>query len=146
MFHRRIPRQLTAWLAALAVLWGSLLPVLSHAVVAHTVAGQGWVEVCTVSGMAWVRQAADGSVVSVADESTPASAHLPGSSDSRGSGTMTGCNWCATHAPTPSLPGVDALAVLPATGHQAVPQAFLQAPRLLQVWATAQSRAPPAPT
>lgn len=144
MFARRLPRRLTAWLAALAVLWGSLLPALSHAVVAHTVAGQGWVEVCTVSGMAWVRQAPDGSVLSVADQPTPG-AHPSGPTDPSdpASSTMANCGWCATHAPVPGLPGVPALAVLPATGHVPLPPAFWHAPRLLPVWASAQSRAPP---
>jgi hypothetical protein len=149
MFSRRLTRQLTAWLAAMAVLLGSLLPVLSHAVVAHTAVGQGWVEVCTVSGMAWVRQQGDepgrmamygvapGASAS-SDAGDPGSPQVPSTSV-----TPSDCGWCATHAPALALPGLNAVAVLTTLGQADVPLAFLHAPRLLQVWATAQSRAPP---
>lgn len=123
----------------MAVLLGSLLPVLSHAVVAHSAVGQGWVEVCTVSGMAWVRQ--------VSDEPGTLSMNMAGTGSGQPDDTlanaMVGCDWCATHAPALGLPGLDAVAGLATTGQATVPLAFLHAPRLLQVWASAQSRAPP---
>ena len=66
MFARPLHRRLIAWLAAMALMLGSLLPVLSHAVVVAPSQGQGWVEVCTVSGMAWVKQVTDKLRVAVA--------------------------------------------------------------------------------
>jgi len=131
MFTRRVHRRLTAWLAALALLCSGLLPVLSHAVVASSGPGQGWVEVCTVSGMAWVQQA-DGDADSSGLSSTPGTDL-----------SMARCDWCATHSPTTGLPPVAASAlVLPLAGTD-VPPAFLHAPRPLFVWASAHSRAPP---
>jgi hypothetical protein len=138
MFSRQFHRQLTAWLAAWAVLLGSLLPVLSHAVVAHTAGENGWVEVCTVSGMAWVRQADDASA-SASNSQTPQPGDAGGTLAGMGS-----CDWCATHAPITGLPSLNAVAHLPALALPAFPPAFLQTPRTPSVWATAQTRGPPA--
>lgn len=129
MFTRRSSHRFTAWLAALAVLWGALMPVLSHAVVAHQVGSSGWVEVCTATGMAWVASADDGVA---ADANSPA----PGMN-------MAGCDWCATHSPLAALPHVAQPHAVPLTFGPQVPAAFLQSPRPLFVWAAAQSRAPP---
>ena len=130
MFTLRTQHRVTAWLAALAVLWGALLPVLSHAVVANQAVGNGWVEVCTATGMAWVNST-DG-------QATPESG-----SPARTTG-MSGCDWCATHSPLTGLPAVSLPAVAPFVFGVDVPAAFLHAPRPLFVWAAAQSRAPPA--
>jgi hypothetical protein len=138
MFTRNVPitlrQRLTAWLALWSLVLGALLPVLSHAAVRAPQPGQGWVEVCTVSGMAWVRQAPEAAVSD--DGSQPPAQGGVGMA-------MPGCVWCATHAPALGLPPVAALEPLPLVGARWVPDAFLQAPRLLAVWATAHSRAPP---
>ena len=145
MFARRTLRHVTAWLAALAVLMAALLPALSHAVMSRLAATNGGlVEVCTVSGMAWV--SADASSAVSAD-----TAAAPGQSQTglQGSGSgdtgmvMAGCDWCATHAPGWSLPPVAALSLPLPVQLADVPLAFLHAPRLLAVWASAHSRAPP---
>ncbi|MGB4060619.1 MAG: DUF2946 family protein [Burkholderiaceae bacterium] len=134
MFTRRAHRQLTAWLAALALLLGSLLPVLSHAVVRAPADGQGWVEVCTVSGMAWVKDAAQ------AADDVASGAHTPlGSKPS-----LDPCGWCATHSPMVGLSAVAQPLFAPLVFGPDTPPAFLHAPRPLFVWAAAQSRAPPA--
>jgi hypothetical protein len=130
-------QRLTAWLALWSLVLGALLPVLSHAAVRAAPAESGWVEVCTVSGMAWVRQAPEGAAQ---DDGA-----VPPAKGSLGM-AMPGCTWCATHAPGLSLPPVAALTPLPLVGARWVPDAFLQAPRLLAVWATAHSRAPPLAT
>lgn len=129
----RAHRRLTAWLAALAVLWGCLLPVVSHAVVAHQVGDNGWVEVCTATGMAWVT-GADARVAADTD----------GPQDGNGTGmVMTGCDWCATHSPLAGLPALVQPVVAPLSFGADAPAAFFHAPRPLFVWAAAQSRAPP---
>lgn len=129
MFTRSLHRRITAWLAALAVLWGALLPVLSHAVVAHQTGDNAWVEVCTATGMAWVN--------STDNEATP-----DVGSPAKGM-NMAVCGWCATHSPLASLPTVAQPLATPLAFGPQVPVAFLQAPRPLFVWAAAQSRAPP---
>lgn len=138
MFTRNVAitlrQRLTAWLALWSLVLGALLPVLSHAAVRAPQPGQGWVEVCTVSGMAWVRQAPE-AVVSDDGSQPPANSSL--------GMAMPGCVWCATHAPALGLPPVAALEPLPLIGTRWVPDAFLHAPRLLAVWSTAHSRAPP---
>lgn len=124
--------RLTAWLAVLAVLWGCLLPVVSHAVAAHHVGDKGWVEVCTATGMAWVNSA---------DASVTADTDYPRG----GTGVvMTGCDWCATHNPLTGLPTLAQPMVAPLSYGADAPAAFFHAPRPLFVWAAAQSRAPPA--
>lgn len=129
MFAHRTHFRFTAWLAALAVLWGALLPVVSHAVAAHQSSTSGWVEVCTATGMAWVASADDA---------------LPSQSDSSAPGmNMAGCDWCATHSPLAGWPAVAQPSVAPLALAPQVPAAFLNAPRPLFVWAAAQSRAPP---
>lgn len=133
MFLRPAQRRLTAWLAALALILGSLLPVVSHAVVVAPAGGQGWVEVCTVSGMAWVRQVPDDAgAASDSQHSKPGSGAL-----------MDRCGWCATHSPMAGLPPVTGPLMGPVTLGADVPAAFRHAPRPLLVWAGAHSRAPP---
>jgi hypothetical protein len=129
MFTRRFSHRFTAWLAALAVLWGALMPVLSHAVAAHQVGSSGWVEVCTATGMAWVSAADDAGTTG---QPTPASGM-----------TLAGCDWCATHSPQLGAPMVAQPLAAPLVFGPSVPTAFLHAPRPLFVWAAAHSRAPP---
>jgi hypothetical protein len=137
MFPRRIHRQLTGWLAAMALLLGGLLPVLSHAVVAAPANGQGWVEVCTVSGMAWVKQVADATAAD-AGRGLQQSHTLPGSPVA-----VDGCDWCATHNPLTGVPQLAGSPMAPLVFGPDLPPSFLHAPRPLFVWAAAHSRAPP---
>ena len=125
----RVHRRFTAWLAMLAVLWGCLLPVLSHAVAAHQAGDNGWVEVCTVTGMAWVKS--DGAAQTTSTGSTQGDTGL--------GMNMANCDWCATHSPLTGLPAVSLPAVVPLVFGVDVPAAFLHAPRPLFVWATEQS-------
>lgn len=144
MFARRTLRHVTAWLAALAVLMAALLPALSHAVMSRLAATNGGlVEVCTVSGMAWV--SADALSAVSADTVAPGQSQtgLQGSGSGDTGMVMAGCDWCATHAPGWSLPPVAALSLPLPVQLADVPLAFLHAPRLLAVWAPAHSRAPP---
>jgi hypothetical protein len=130
MFAHATSRRLTAWLAAMLVLLGALLPVLSHAVVARTAGDPAWIEVCTVSGMAWVRSA--DSANPDADPPAPVSG-----------APMAACEWCATHTPlagvplqsAPPLPLIESVALQPAAVHPATVPA--------RAWASAPPRAPP---
>lgn len=133
MFTRRLHRQLTAWLTALSVLLAGLLPVVSHAVVSAPADGAGWVEVCTVSGMAWVKQADDERALGMSHTQP-----VPGQG-----GGADPCKWCATHSPVLGLPLVASPHVAPLVFGADEPLAFLNAPRPLFVWASAHSRAPP---
>ncbi len=148
MFRHRFLRTLTAWLAALAVLCAGLLPLVSHAVVPHLQAQAGMVEVCTVTGMAWVNVGAGVGVDGQAGAQAPAAslAAKPGGSPTAPLSpdmAMGHCDWCATHAPALGMPPPVATAQLPPAVLAAQPPAFWQAPRLLFAWAAAQPRAPP---
>ena len=124
----------------MAMVLGSLLPALSHAVVSAPAAGQGWVQVCTVSGMAWVQQLP----AATADSATANDTAIDSATDSSAAPVGMGqCSWCATHGHLAGLPNVAQPLVLPQVFAASVSSAFLQAPRPLFVWAAAQSRAPP---
>lgn len=118
LLHRR----LSAWLALLAMLLGTLAPAVTQAVVAGSERA-GWVQICSVSGMAWVQlDASEGGSTS-------------------GNNAASGCTWCTGHAvgglpPTPMVWAPAALA------HAHPSQGFASAV-LARTWAPAQSRAPP---
>lgn len=133
MSNLRAHHRFTAWLAALAVLWGCLLPVMSHAVVAHQVGDKSRVEVCTATGMAWVNNADAGLVSDAVSPQGGTGSGMP----------LVACDWCATHSPLTGLPTVPQPLAAPLTFGTDVPAAFLHAPRPLFVWAAAHSRAPP---
>lgn len=135
--HRPALRQrLSAWVALVVVVLQALLPVLSHAVVSKAAQEQGWVEVCTVSGMAWMRLTSTDALTDAgaADESAPSPLSSLASH---------GCDWCATHPPLTALPPVSLSAPIVMSDWASHPPAFFHAPRLLAVWASAHSRAPP---
>ncbi len=134
MFARRTIRQLTAWLAAMAVLCAGFLPLVSHAVVPHLSGAAGMVEVCTVTGMAWVK----------VGSAAPSDAAQPGQTDdSAPSMTMAHCDWCATHTAQLGVPPAPVALALPSLVLPAAPPAFFHAHHPLFAWAAAQPRAPP---
>jgi Protein of unknown function (DUF2946) len=117
-------RLLIHWIAILAILMAALAPAISQALGSGS--GRSWVEVCTVAGAKWV--ALDESAKDAPAPAKPAFEHCP---------------YCSLH--------VDGWA--PASGKSNVglslqgdlqPTAFLQAPRTLPTWVSAQPRAPPA--
>jgi len=127
----RITRHWTAyaWIAALAILFNALAPVVSHAMsLASTRVAQ--VEVCTAMGIEMMPMA-----------SAPGTG--PSSSDALLKGLMH-CAYCTPHAGAFALlpPAPPMLAVL--GGHDAYPPLFYRAPRPLFQWSFAQPRAPPA--
>ncbi|MCC2962151.1 DUF2946 domain-containing protein [Massilia sp. IC2-278] len=127
----RITRHWTAyaWIAALAILFNALAPVVSQSLsLASSTARQ--VEICTAMGIEMVPMA-DG-----ASSSAP-------SSDALLKGLMH-CAYCAPHAGAFALPPPAATVAAVVTGHDAYPPLFYRAPQPLFGWLSAQPRAPPA--
>mgnify|MGYP006277999725 FL=1 len=116
-----------AWLAMWALVLQSWWPALSHAMVDAT--QNQWVEVCTQTGMAWVR---------AQPSSTDQSAVPP--SDT----TPKPCQWCLTHG---SL-GHGLISELPTwqllTLHESIPAAVLVSTASSKWNWRQQARAPPA--
>jgi hypothetical protein len=127
MLLTRRTHRLTTWLAMLAMLWGALVPTLAQAAVASS-GSQGWVEVCSASGVAWVRL--DGSTQSPDSEQVPMS------------GALSSCAWCLTQGAT-HLPPAPTTTVAPDLTPAAVPGVAFESILPWAVWSTAQSRAPP---
>jgi hypothetical protein len=126
MFARPLHHRFAAWLALLALLWGALVPTLAQAVVSSS-DRQGWVEVCSASGVLWLRvdggaEAPTGKPGNMAD----ASAHCP---------------WCPMQGAA-GLPPEPALAT-PVGVQSGVPTTAFTSVRPAAVWSSAQSRAPP---
>ena len=109
----RLVRQLTGWIALLAILSVTLMPTLTQAL-----SGSFGVEVCSAAQPGKPRPAGDH--------------HL-----------FDHCPCCTAHAdlalPVQAPPLVGPVAVL----FRELPAAFLAAPRGSSTWSTAQSRAPP---
>ena len=127
MSSRPLHRRCAAWLALLAVLWGALVPTLVQAVVSSS-DRQGWVEVCSASGVLWVR--VDGGAESPSGQSgsmEDAAAHCP---------------WCPMQGAA-GLPPEKATATAVGAQGSVSTTAFSSA-RPASVWSPAQSRAPPA--
>ncbi len=117
---------LAAWIACCAILFAALAPSIAHAM--STARGDVWTEICTVGSVKFVK--IDGATLQKSDPDTQKS--------------MSHCPFCATDggafAPLPSASTVR----LPLIVRDTCPTLFLQSPQPLAIWATAQSRAPPA--
>src|SRR5690606_9837763 len=124
MPYARAHRQLTAWLAMLAMVLGALAPTVAQAVVASS-DRDGWVQVCSVSGMVWVQIDAD-----------PAEGDSPMTS-----GSMD-CPWCSVHGGAAGLPPVAASAGPLQQQAEPLPVYFRTA-ALRGTWASGLARAPP---
>ena len=123
----RNTHRLAAWLALLAMLWGALVPTLAQAAVAGA-GSQGWVEVCSTSGVAWGR-------VDGGDES-------PTSTPAPMSGASSSCAWCLPQGAM-GLPPAPTTWVAPNHASGTVPAVAFESILPLAVWSAAQSRAPP---
>lgn len=83
------PHLATTWLALWALVLSTCLPTLSHAAVQLT-DRQGWVEVCTSTGMVWMH--ADFVESSTEPPQSPAEA-----------AAQAGCTWCLAAGGSPAL-------------------------------------------
>ena len=123
--NRHQPRWI-AWLALVAMLAMAVLPAASRAWLSAQ--NGDWVEICSAQGMRWV------SLGSKANQPAEGKSALKPMAES--------CAACQLQAHAAGLP--PAAVVVPLLGLQhEQPRLFLQAPRLLAVWRTAQSRGPP---
>ena len=129
MAFLRLHRRLSAWLAMLALVLGALAPTVTQAMVSGG-ERDGWLQICSVSGMVWVK----------ADAATPDD-QAPASNAPQGN-TSQPCAWCTLHGGMAGLPAADQLSTLPAQPTE-LPPAFFFAPPAATVWLPAQSRAPP---
>lgn len=131
----RITRHLHAyaWIAALAILFNALAPVVSQAQAhaydrAQGSAGAAQMEICTAMGVAMVS--------------------MPASNDGSDQGhllkAMSHCAYCGTHAGSFGLPPHAAPIFAVQGGHDVFPPLFYQSPATLFTWSRFQARAPPA--
>lgn len=120
----RARRQLTSWIAILAVLVASLAPSVSHALGLNK--GASWMEVCSAQGSKWQQTDSDES------RGAPAAGHV-----------LEHCPYCSIHAPALGMPPAPEVAPLSLDLTDEFPLAFLAAPRTLHAWLSAQPRAPP---
>lgn len=115
----------------LAMVLSALAPTLAQAVVVSS-DGPQWVEVCSASGMVWVK--ADTGV----DAANPQdSGHSAPMSDA-----AQHCAWCSLHGGAADLPPSADVAV-PQPRQTERPPAFFYAASPAGVWAVAHARAPP---
>ncbi len=126
--HRHL-RPLT-WLALVAVLALALMPTLSHALTFARGDTVAWAEVCTPQGLKVV--AVDGRDAEAPAAPVNIAAHLEH------------CPFCklSSHDALPLPPALPAVAE-PLPPGPFLPPLWLQAPRTLHAWASAQPRAPP---
>ncbi|MBL0944158.1 MAG: DUF2946 family protein [Hydrogenophaga sp.] len=131
MSLQRWLRKTTAWIALLAVCFGALAPTLSQAALQARGGGAGhWVQICSASGITWVR--ADTGPQAAADEAGdhPAEAAIT-------------CPWGVVAAGAADLPPAPALALPEAAPHP-LPLARAQRGIAAAPSAHAPARAPPA--
>ena len=127
----RVYRRFTVGLAMLAMVLGVLAPTVAQAVVSASGQAQ-WVEVCSTSGMVWVR-ASDGTDLGAQSEAP-----------SNPMGDMSApCQWCSLHGGAAGAPSRAWVFVGPILSAEP-PPAFLFSATVSGVWAVAQARAPPA--
>lgn len=127
----RITRHLHAyaWIAALAILFNALAPVVSQAQArTRSSAGATQMEICTAMGVAMV--------------SMPASNNAPDHDHLLKA--MSHCAYCGTHAGSFGLPPHAAPIFAVQGGHDVFPPLFYQSPATLFTWSRAHARAPPA--
>ncbi len=124
----RVQRRFTAWLAMLALVLSVLAPTLAQAVAASSDRSD-WVQVCSVSGMVWVKS----------DGASPVSSGSPMAD----MGMQ--CPWCQLHSPAAGLPPALVSLAVSAALAQPPGDAMAAAPPP-GVWTAAPARAPPHPT
>jgi hypothetical protein len=124
MPYARAHRRLTAWLAMLAMVLGALAPTVAQAVVASS-DRDGWVQVCSVSGMMWVQIDAD-----------------PAEGDSPMTAGSMDCPWCSVHGGAAGLPPVSGNAGPLQQQAEPLP-VYFRSVTLRGTWASGLARAPP---
>ncbi|MGE0348218.1 DUF2946 domain-containing protein [Hydrogenophaga sp.] len=124
----RATHRLAAWLALFAMLLGALAPTVAQAVVVSQ-GGQGWVQVCSASGMVWVQADA-------LEAQVDADGQKPMADASRH------CPWCSLQGAAGLPPALPSQPVALESRTER-PQARAGAPTPSTHWPAAPSRAPP---
>jgi hypothetical protein len=124
--YRRFHHRITAWLAMAAVALAALAPAVAQAVVSGS-GNSDWVEVCSVSGMVWVKTDAS-------DTRHDAGSPLADAGMK--------CPWCGLHGGVAGLPPQTEARHLLAAGPALLPGAR-NLPKVCAVWLGASARAPP---
>lgn len=117
----------------LAIVLGALAPAVAQVMVSQA-DRSGWHEVCTVSGMVWIKADAPASASGVS--------HEPGSPMAE---TSMNCPWCSLHGGAVGLPPVVGGAG-PLMRQTGLPPPSFRAVTFSGVWAVAHARAPPLAT
>jgi hypothetical protein len=125
---RSAHRVFVPWLAILAVVMAALAPAVSHALGKSSPVT--WAEICTSTGGKLV--AIEGDVAG--KSSVPGAAHL-----------LEHCPFCSLHGAAMGMPPASDLVIAVVAMPADMPAAFLHATRTLDVWVSAQPRAPPVP-
>ena len=114
----------------LAMVLGTLAPTLAHAWVAAADEGQ-WIEVCSASGMVWLRT-----------DGPDASADAAGNTDMPMADMAQHCPWCSLHGAAAGLPPQPPQAMVIPDAGAAVPS-WSEPGVWTPVLSGAQARAPP---
>ena len=123
-------RRFTLWLAALALAFSALAPVMSHAL-ALASGSSRWVEVCTAQGSRWVQLEDAGRGAPGPESGGPLAGH------------QDHCP-CCPHVSQGMAPPPAPVTPLPALAmKEGAPERFLTAPRTAHAWRPAQPRGPP---
>ena len=127
-------RRSLAWFA-LGLLWlAALLPALSQSVLAQPLR-EGWVQVCSGSGMVWVR----------ADWQAKLAAPAPAAADpAHEPAAAPACDWCLKHQVAQALGPATAPVLHAPVARRALAAQAAQCVGHPQGWPPAQARAPPA--
>jgi len=123
--------RITSWIAICAILMAALAPTISHAIAAATDAPNNWAEICSVNGSKLIEIR----TVSGNDHQTPQPVNHTTHFEH--------CPFCMMHALSLGMPPATEFKLPVLQGTAFIPTLFLQAPRPLFAWATAQPRAPP---
>jgi len=129
MIFSRQTRRFATWIAFIAMLFAALAPSVSHALAAAGKANPLWTEICSADGARFAKH--DG-----ASDSS--------SQENKSSIAFEHCPYCLTHGGSVGLPPSLPFHLPVITASFSLPFLFYQSSRPLFVWASPQSRAPPA--
>lgn len=123
MLRSKAQKSVLTWLACLAIAFGALAPTISHALQRTDLAAQA--EICSAAGNT-LNPALD-----------PSGKSVPGTL------AMKHCPYCSVHAPGVAIPPQSSALPFVLSAPADLPVPYLDAPRTLHAWASANPRAPP---
>lgn len=124
--------RMLARLAVLVIGLVALLPTLGILLSSKQSASEPWMPICST-------QSTD-----IASSAIGSSDRTPGESDQKYNGQGSHCPFCLQQSTTAVMPSPETYLPVRTDLAMAVPELFLQAPKPLFVWGSAQARAPPA--